>query len=58
MATNKNPIGFSKRTFRATKKSHVKKEIINAVESSPSLRKQIARVFQTLKKTVLFRLRL
>lgn len=49
---NKNPIGFSSRTFRATKKPHVKKEIINAVESSPSLRKQISRVFQQANRRI------
>lgn len=49
---NKNPIGFSSRTFRATKKAHVKKEIINAVESSPSLRKQISRVFQQANRRI------
>lgn len=49
---NKNPIGFSGRTFNATKKVHVKKEIINAVESSPTLRKQIARVFQQANRRI------
>lgn len=49
---NKNPIGFSGRTFRATKKAHVKKEIINAVESSSSLRKEIARVFQQANRRI------
>ena len=50
--TNKNPIGFSSRTFRATKRAHIKKEIINAVESSPSLRKQISRVFQQANRRI------
>lgn len=49
---NKNPIGFSSRTFNATKKAYVKKEIINAVESSPTLRKQIARVFQQANRRI------
>lgn len=49
---NKNPIGFSGRTFRATKKAHVKKEIINAVESSTSLRKEIARIFQQANRRI------
>ena len=49
---NKNPIGFSSRTFKATKKAHVKKEIINAVESSSTLRKQIARVFQQANRRI------
>ena len=49
---NKNPIGFSNRTFNATKKARIKKEIINAVESSPSLRKQISRVFQQANRRI------
>ena len=49
---NNNPIGFSGRTFRATKKAHVKKEIINAVESSSSLRKEIAKVFQQANRRI------
>lgn len=49
---NKNPIGFSNRTFNATKKAHIKKEIINAVESSPSLRKQISKVFQQANRRI------
>lgn len=48
----KNTIGFSSRTFKATKKVHVKKEIINAVESSTSLRKEIARVFQQANRRI------
>lgn len=49
---NKNPIGFSNRTFNATKKAHIKKEIINAVQSSPSLRKQISKVFQQANRRI------
>lgn len=49
---NKNPIGFSNRTFNATKKAHIKKEIINAVESSPSIRKQISKVFQQANRRI------
>ena len=49
---NKNPIGFSNRTFNATKKARIKKEIINAVESSPSLRKQISKVFQQANRRI------
>lgn len=49
---NKNPIGFSSRTFRATGKAHIKKDIINAVESSPSLRKEISRVFQQANRRI------
>lgn len=49
---NKNPIGFSGRTFKATKKAYVKKEIINAIESSSSLRKEIAKVFQQANRRI------
>ena len=49
---NKNPIGISNSTFNATKKARIKKEIINAVESSPSLRKQIAKVFQQANRRI------
>ena len=49
---NKNPIGFSNRTFNATIKVLIKKEIINAVESSPSLRKQISKVFQQANRRI------
>ena len=42
----RNPIGFSKRTFSASSKVHIKKKVINAIESSPELRKEISRVFQ------------
>lgn len=49
---NKNTIGFSNRTFNATKKARIKKEIINAVESSPILRKQISKVFQQANRRI------
>lgn len=49
---NKNPIGFSKRTFSFTNKIHVKKEVISAIESSPTLRKEIARIFQQANRRI------
>lgn len=49
---NRNPIGFSVRTFKATEKAHVKKEIINAIESSSILRKEIAKVFQQANRRI------
>ena len=49
---NKNPIGFSKRTFSASSKIHIKKDVINAIESSPELRKEIARVFQQANRRI------
>lgn len=49
---NKNPIGFSKRTFRASSNIHIKKEVITAIEQSPELRKEIARVFQQANRRI------
>lgn len=48
----KNPIGFSKRTFRASSNVHIKKDVINAIEQSPELRKEIARVFQQANRRI------
>lgn len=48
----KNPIGFSKRTFLASSNVHIKKDVINAIESSPELRKEIARVFQQANRRI------
>lgn len=50
--TNKNPVGFSKRTFAASSNVHVKKDIITAIESSPVLRKEIARIFQQANRRI------
>lgn len=47
-----NPIGFSKRTFAATGKIHVDKQILNAVESRGYLRREIARVFQQANRRI------
>lgn len=49
---NKNPIGFSKRTFRASSNVHIKKDVITAIEQSPELRKEIARVFQQANRRI------
>ena len=49
---NKNPIGFSNRTFRASSKVHIKKDVITAIEQSPELRKEIARVFQQANRRI------
>ena len=49
---NKNPIGFSKRTFSASSNVHIKKDVITALESSPELRKEIRRVFQQANRRI------
>ena len=50
--TKMNPIGFSKRTFSASSNVHIKKDVITAIESSPELRKEIARVFQQANRRI------
>lgn len=47
-----NPIGFSKRTFAATAKIQVDKQILDAIESRGYLRKEIARVFQQANRRI------
>lgn len=47
-----NPIGFSARTFKATVKIHVDKQIMDAIESRGYLRKEIARVFQQANRRI------
>lgn len=47
-----NPIGFSKRTFAATSKVHVDKQILDAIESRGYLRREIARVFQQANRRI------
>lgn len=47
-----NPIGFSKRTFAATAKIHVDKQILDAIESRGYLREEIARVFQQANRRI------
>ena len=49
---NKNPLGFSNRTFRASSNVHIKKDVITAIEQSPELRKEIARVFQQANRRI------
>lgn len=47
-----NPIGFSKRTFAATAKISVDKQILDAIESRGYLRKEIARVFHQANRRI------
>ncbi len=48
----RNTIGFSAQTFRVTGRATIKKEILNAVESSPDFRKEISRVFQQANRRI------
>lgn len=45
-------IKFTKSVFDATKRAKIKKEILQAVESSPEYRKEIARVFQMANRRI------
>ncbi|UWI20457.1 MAG: hypothetical protein [Bacteriophage sp.] len=45
-------INFSKSVFGATQRAKIKKEILQAVESSPEYRKEIARVFQMANRRI------
>ena len=45
-------IKFSKSVFGATQRAKIKKEILQAVESSPEYRKEIARVFQMANRRI------
>lgn len=47
-----NPIGFSKRTFKATVKIRIDRQILEAIESRGYLRKEIARVFQIANRRI------
>lgn len=47
-----NPIGFSKRTFAATRKIYADKQILDAIEKRGYLRKEIARVFQQANRRI------
>ena len=47
-----NPIGFSKRTFNATVKIRIDRQILEAIESRGYLRKEIARVFQQANRRI------
>lgn len=45
-------IMFTKSVFGATQRAKIKKEILQAVESSPEYRKEIARVFQMANRRI------
>ncbi|UWG07778.1 MAG: hypothetical protein [Bacteriophage sp.] len=45
-------ITFTNSVFDATKRAKIKKEILQAVESSPEYRKEIARVFQMANRRI------
>lgn len=45
-------IKFTKPVFEATQRSKIKKEILQAVKSSPEYRKEIARVFQMANRRI------
>jgi len=45
-------IQFTKSVFGATQRAKIKKEILQAVESSPEYRKEIARVFQIANRRI------
>lgn len=45
-------IKFTKSVFGATQRAKIKKEILQAVESSPEQRKEIARVFQMANRRI------
>lgn len=45
-------IKFTKSVFGATQRAKIKKEILQAVESSPEYRKEIARVFQMANRRI------
>lgn len=45
-------IKFSKSVFGATQRAKIKKEILQATESSPEMRKEIARVFQMANRRI------
>lgn len=45
-------IKFTKSVFDATQRAKIKKEILQAVESSPEYRKEIARVFQMANRRI------
>lgn len=47
-----NPIGFSERTFKATVKIRIDRQILEAIESRGYLRKEIARVFQMANRRI------
>lgn len=52
MAKSGSTIKFTKSVFGATQRAKIKKEILQAVESSPEYRKEIARVFQMANRRI------
>lgn len=50
--TKSNPIGFSRRTFGATSNAHVDKNILQSIEASGYMRKEMARVFQQANRRI------
>ena len=50
--TKSNPIGFSRRTFKASSNVHVKKDILQSIEARGYMRKEIARVFQQANRRI------
>lgn len=52
MAKLGHKIEFTKSVFGATQRAKIKKEILQAVESSPEYRKEIARVFQMANRRI------
>ena len=52
MASLGSKIKFTKSVFGAIKRAEIKKEILQAAESSPKYRKEIARVFQMANRRI------
>lgn len=52
MAKLSYKIKFTKSVFGATQRAKIKKEILQAAESSPEMRKEIARVFQMANRRI------
>lgn len=52
MANSGFKIKFTKSVFGATQRAKIKKEILQAAESSPEYRKEIARVFQMANRRI------
>ena len=52
MAKLGHKINFTKSVFGATQRAKIKKEILQAVESSPENKKEIARVFQMANRRI------
>lgn len=50
--TKSNPIGFSRRTFKASSNVHVEKDILQSIEARGYMRKEISRVFQQANRRI------